>query len=209
VTSDGSGVLKLEFALQEALSSSREPTVLHSIMLSRWLLCEPSRSTLEVAAFGDACRRACRTSVTRESGRALAGHLQEMRSDRLQAVMPGHTAILVESAKKIEAGLWTPHHGDRDGVVKRDHRVRRDAFEQLVQREDLRPVRVPGARCLVVDGGNGGLELVGAEWRSGQSICDQGNALGDVPRVPKHSILLFPGARCCRPIVCAQLGARQ
>jgi hypothetical protein len=47
-----------------------------------------------------------------------------MGSDRIQAMMSGDPAILVESAKKVEAGLWAPHHGDRDGAVERDHRVR-------------------------------------------------------------------------------------
>ena len=55
------------------------------------------------------------------------------------------------------------HHRDRDGVVERDHRVRRDALEQLVQGEDLRPVGVLGARRLGVHRGDRRLQLVRPE----------------------------------------------
>ena len=53
----------------------------------------------------------------------------------------------------------------RDRVVERDHRVRREALEQLVEREDLRPVGLLGARGLGVDGGDRRLQLVRPDRR--------------------------------------------
>ena len=56
-------------------------------------------------------------------------------------------------------------HRDCDGAVERDHGTRRDTLEQLVQREDLWPVRVLRTRHFGVDRGDGRLRLVRAATR--------------------------------------------
>jgi hypothetical protein len=81
----------------------------------------------------------------------------------VQAVVPGHAIIAVQGAQQVEACGGPVHHRERDGVVQRDHRVGGHAFHQPVEREDLRPVGVVCAGGLVVDGGDRGLQLVGAE----------------------------------------------
>ena len=54
------------------------------------------------------------------------------------------------------------HHGRGDGVIELHHGVIGHAFKQLIQRQDLRPVGILGSGRLVVNGGDGGLELVRA-----------------------------------------------
>jgi hypothetical protein len=67
--------------------------------------------------------------------------------------------VVVERRQQIESRLRASHHRECDGVVERDHRIGRDAFEQLVQGENLWPVGVLWARRLPVDRRDGRLEL--------------------------------------------------
>jgi hypothetical protein len=82
------------------------------------------------------------------------------------------------------------HHRDGDDAVEGDHRAGRDPVQQPVQPEDLPPVGALGSDRLVVQGGDRGLQLVGADRRAGQRLGDQGDLLGDGPRVPQTAILL-------------------
>jgi hypothetical protein len=45
------------------------------------------------------------------------------------------------------------HHRHSNDPIQRDHWVVGHAFEQIVKRQDLRPIRVIGAGGLVVNGG--------------------------------------------------------
>jgi hypothetical protein len=80
-------------------------------------------------------------------------------------------------------------HRDRDGSVKRDHRPRRDALEDLVDGKDLPPVGLPRAWRLVVDRGDRGLK-VGTSRLARQRLLDQRDALGDLGAVPQRAVLL-------------------
>ena len=61
--------------------------------------------------------------------------------------------------------------------------------EKTVKRRDLRPVRVLGVGSFVVNGGDGGLELVGADRAPGQRVREERDALGDLWLVPERSVL--------------------
>ena len=82
------------------------------------------------------------------------------------------------------------HHRDGDRVVERHHRVVRHPLEQAVERQDLRPVRVLGARRLVVHGGNRRLQLIRADRAARQRRRDQRDAFRDRPPIPQRAILL-------------------
>ena len=84
--------------------------------------------------------------------------------------MLGHPVVRVERVEQGEPGTRAVHHRDRDRAVQRDHRVGRDAFEQVVEGEDLGPVGVAVARRLVVDRGDRGLDLVRADAAPAGSV---------------------------------------
>ena len=74
------------------------------------------------------------------------------------------------------------HHGHRDGPVQRDHRVRRDVLQQLVQREDLRPVGgVRGARASSCTAAIAACSWYGpaAAAAAERRRCSSGDTLGD------------------------------
>ena len=75
--------------------------------------------------------------------------------------------------EEVEAGLRAVDHRYGDRLVQGDHRVWRDIREQLVQDDDLAPVRVLGAGRFVVDRGDRRLHLVRAERRAGQGVGDE------------------------------------
>ena len=126
-------------------------------------------------------------------GLAVAGQLQQVSPDRVQAVVPGQPVVAVQGGQQLQPGQRPPHHGHGHGVVEGHHRAGRDPLQQLVQDQDLPPVRVLGPRRLVVDGGDGRLELVGAERRPGQRPGDQGDPFGDGAGVPAGPVLLGQG----------------
>jgi hypothetical protein len=66
----------------------------------------------------------------------------------------------------------------------------RQAVQQVVEGEDLRPVGVLGARRLVVHGGDRGLHLKRAHRERRQRVADERHALGDGAAVPEAAVLL-------------------
>jgi hypothetical protein len=70
----------------------------------------------------------------------VAGQLQQVGADRVQAVVAGQVAVGVQGVQHLQARPRALDHRERHGMAQRDHRVRPDPFEQLVQDEDLRPV---------------------------------------------------------------------
>ena len=118
---------------------------------------------VEVALFRKAGRAARRVAVARAGGLDVAGHLEQVRAHRVQAMVFGHPVVGVERVEQGEPGTRAVHHCDRDRTVQRDHRVGRDPLQQVVEGDDLGPVGVVVTRCLVVDRGDRGLDLVRAD----------------------------------------------
>ena len=75
-------------------------------------------------------------------------------------------------------------------MVERHHRVVGHALEEAVEREDLWPVGILDSASLVVQGRNGGLELVGADRALGESGGHDRDALCNGALIPQASILL-------------------
>ena len=68
--------------------------------------------------------------------------------------------IPFERSEQGEAGARSVDASQGDGAVQGDDRRRGDAFEHVVQGEDLPPVGLVVARGFVVQGGDRGLQLV-------------------------------------------------
>ena len=86
-----------------------------------------------------------------------------MCSNGVQAVMIREAGVGFEGVQQFQALRRAVHHRRRDRVIQRDHGVVGHAPEQIVERQDLRPIRVVGSGSFVVNGGDGGLQLVWAD----------------------------------------------
>ena len=83
---------------------------------------------------------------------------------------------------------------DRDGAAEHRggvlaHGVLGQPDEVVVPGEDLRPVGLLDARRVVVQGGDGGLDLVAAESLHGQRRLQDAHALGDLAGIPQAAVL--------------------
>lgn len=59
-------------------------------------------------------------------------------------MVAGQELVLLDRRQRGEADLVALDHRDRDHAIEREHEVRRDALQQRVQSEDLRPVGLRG-----------------------------------------------------------------
>ena len=100
------------------------------------------------------------------------------------------TLVVLQRREQCETRVGTVHHRRRDRVIERDDRIVGHALEHLVQREDLRPVGILGARRLVVDGGDRRLQLILANATLRQRRAGERHAFGDGSPIPQRSILL-------------------
>ena len=87
----------------------------------------------------------------------VSGHFQQMGTNGVEAMMAGQSSIGVERIQQLESRGRAVHHGRGDGVIEHHHGIVGHAFQELVQRQDLRPVGILGSGRFVMDGGDGGL----------------------------------------------------
>ena len=80
--------------------------------------------------------------------------------------------------------------GDGDGPVERDHGVRAQRVELVVEGDDLRPVGGVGGGGVGVDGGDGGLDLERSGLVAAQAGADEVVAFGDERAVPQGAVLV-------------------
>ena len=126
----------------------------------------------------------------RDGSCGLARQLEQMRADGVEPVMAGDAVVLVERVEKLESGGWAVHHGGSDGMVEQDHGVVGHPPEQIVEREDLRPVGVFGARCFIVDRRDGSLQCVTSDGSFLERVREQCDAFCDSGLVPQGAVLL-------------------
>ena len=98
--------------------------------------------------------------------------------------------IAIELLEEREPFGRSPRHRDRHRVVQRDHRVVGHTHEHAVERDDLRPVRVVGARGFVVHRRDRGLQEIRAHRAARHRVGHELHALRDRFLVPERSILL-------------------
>ena len=101
--------------------------------------------------------------------------------------MAGQPAIGIQAFQQPESRARAMHHRGGDRVIEHHHRIVGHALQQFIKRQDLRPIGILGARRFIVNGGDGGLQLVGADRASGQRGGDERDALGDLRRGPTDS----------------------
>jgi hypothetical protein len=114
----------------------------------------------------------------------VAGHLQEMGTNRIETMMPGKPCIGVKRLEQLEPFRWAMYHSGRDSMVERNHGIVRHAFKQLIKGQDLRPVGVLGVVRFVMNGSNRSLELVRANRPFCEGCGQEGDALRNLRLVP-------------------------
>ena len=80
----------------------------------------------------------------------IAEFIEQVRAHGKQPMIIGELGG--ERLDQRESRCRAADHSDGDRVVERDHRVVASLEQQLVERDDLRPVRRCSGRCLVVNG---------------------------------------------------------
>src|SRR6266508_2402255 len=163
-----------------------------------WEPVQPGGAQREVALLGRAGGHLRRPQVGLARRCDVARTFEQVCPYGFEAVGVGHPVVGVEGAEQGEAGLRAVHHGQGDGAAERGYRSGRHLGEDVVQGEDLRPVGGLGGRGLVVHGGDGGLQLVGADGHGPQGGAEQRLAFGDAGGVPQVAALL--GERHDRPV---------
>ena len=130
--------------------------------------------------------------VRRGRGRQVASQLVQVSAHGVPSVpLPEHLAQPVGLAKpggRVEEVAHrdrAPEH--RGGVLA--HRVVGERNELVVPGEDLRPVGLLCACRVVVEGGDGGLELVATRAPNRQCRLQDADALGDLAGVPQAAVL--------------------
>jgi hypothetical protein len=119
-----------------------------------------------------------------------SGHLQQVPAHGEQPMVTRYPLVAVQGCEQVQPRVRSLNHRHCQRAVQGGHRVRRDAVEELVQRQNLRPVGLLRTGRFVVDGGDGRLELVGAHGSVGQGVGDEGDALRDGVAVPAAAILV-------------------
>src|SRR5215472_17050118 len=134
---------------------------------------EASGLGVQVALTGEVGRPpgGCQEGIARS--RAIAGHLQQVRPDRVEPVVLGDPFVCLERVEKVQPRTWASGHGHCDGVVQRHNGIGGDPHQQLVQAHDLWPVSRLRAGRLVVDRRDRRLELVGAGWSLWKGVGDE------------------------------------
>jgi hypothetical protein len=120
---------------------------------------------------------------------------EEVAVELVQVAADGVPPVPVAEHLAQPVGLAQPR-GSPEYVADRDraaehrggvlaHRVVGEGDEVVVPGEDLRPVGLLGAGRVVVQGGNGGLDLVAPGALNGQRRLQDAHALGDLPGIPQ------------------------
>ena len=140
---------------------------------------EARRTGLEVALLGQARGPPRRGAVAVAGCAAVAGHLEQVRAHRVEAVVAGQAIVAVQRGQQLQPGPRALDHRDRHGVVERDHRVGRDRARAARRGRGSAASRCPRrGRRLVVDRGDRRLQLVRAE-RARRARGDQRDAFVD------------------------------
>ena len=103
--------------------------------------------------------------------RTVAGQFQQMCSNRVQAVMFHEAGVRCGRIQQLRRAPMYHRRGDR--VIQSDHRVVGHPHKKTVKRQNLWPICVLDPCRLIVNGCNGGLQLVWANRAFGQGRRDE------------------------------------
>ena len=125
-----------------------------------------------------------------------------MRAHRFDAMTAREPAFFRDRIDEREPRARPMHHRRRDRMIERDHRIVGKPQQHAVERENLRPVSVLGARGFVVQRRDRSLDLVRADAAFRQRRGDERATIKKVRVVradTDRNLLLvkgsLPGAR--------------
>src|SRR5262249_43449838 len=95
-----------------------------------------------------------------------------------------------EVVNKLERRTRAVHHCDGYCSIQRHNRRRLDAFESVVEADDLTPIRVFGARRLAMHSGDCRLKR-NRTGPASKHLVDQWQRLRDLLLVPKAPVLIL------------------
>lgn len=84
----------------------------------------------------------------------VSGHLQQMGTNRIQAVIARQAVIGLDRFEQFEAGGWTVYHSRANGVIEHHHGIRGHALQQIVRRQDLRAISLLHSGRFIMNGGD-------------------------------------------------------
>jgi hypothetical protein len=145
-----------------------------------------------VVALGNVRGPAGGIRVRGAGRRQIAVKLEQVAADRMPPVAVAEH--LAQPAGLAQPRGGTEHVADRDRAAQHGggvlvHRVAGEGGQVVVPGEDLRPVGLPGACRVVVQGGDGGLDLVASGTPNGHRRLQDAHALGDLAGVPQAAVL--------------------
>ena len=117
-------------------------------------------------------------------GLSIAGHLEQVGAHRTEAMVRGKARVGLERREQLQACRRPMHHRRGDGAIERHHRVVRHLLEQPVERQDLRPVGVADVGGFVMDRGDRGLQLIGADRAARQRRRQERDSFLDGRAIP-------------------------
>src|SRR5438128_10273405 len=154
------------------------------------------RLTHQVVALSDVCGAAGGLRVRCAGGGHVAGELVEVAADRMPPMAVAEHLAQPVGLAQPSGGTVHVADGDRPPEHRGRllaHRVVAEGDQVVVPGEDLGPVGLLGARRVVVQGGDGRLDLVAAGGTvvrlRGQRRLQNVHALGDLARVPQAAVL--------------------
>jgi hypothetical protein len=120
---------------------------LFSFLFVRWsqFAGESRRLGEKIVSLWEASGLTSRHTVPSNGTPIVPSKFQQMCSDSVQAMMISQPGIRLEGVQQRQSLRWAVHHGHRNGSIQRDHWVVGHGFEQIVKRQDLKPIGVLGA----------------------------------------------------------------
>ena len=110
---------------------------------------------------------------------------------RVSEVVVGEVAAIQDILDQDQPGLRSVSHRNRHGAVQLDHGRRDQAYQQVVEADDLRPVRSGDAWRLRVHRRDGRLDGVRAEPAGRQRPPHQCRSFYDLLVVPQRAVLFL------------------
>ena len=150
----------------------------------------------QVVALGDIRGSVGGLAVRRRGGRKVTAQFVQVAADGVPAV-PG-AKHLAQPVGFAQPGGGAEDLADRDRAAKHrgrvlPHGIVDEGDQVVIPGEDLRPVGLLGARRVVVQGGDGGLDLVPAGALDRERRLQDAHTVGDLPGVPEAAVLVVEG----------------
>jgi hypothetical protein len=119
----------------------------------------------------------------------VARTVEQLRPAGVQGLVAGEAVVVFERREQFEPRVGAVDVSDGDGAVDGDDGRRVDLLESPVERRDLGPICLRDRRCLRVDGGDRGLQLVRAGAAQPHGPVEDGDALAEQGGVPTGAVL--------------------